>query len=94
MYNARSHAAFSERLGNMMRELRQLQIEGVALKEIYAAQASNGESDEFVAAGTASAEELRQAMFVADSYIDWLTGGAQVPQEDRRPITTAFLQSQ
>ena len=93
MYNARSHAAFSERLGIMMRELRQLQIEGVALQEIYAAQALSGEAEEFGDAGTATAEELRQAMVVTGSYLDWLTGAAMSPQEDRRPSTTAFLQS-
>tara|TARA_Y100001973_G_C5209218_1_gene344270 strand:+ start:13543 stop:13827 length:285 start_codon:yes stop_codon:yes gene_type:complete len=93
MYNPRAHAAFTERLGNMMRELRQLQIEGVALKEIYVAQALSGESEEFTDAGTATVDELRQAMSVANSYVDWLTGNNQTPQQDRRPVTTAFLQS-
>lgn len=92
MYTERQHAALAERVGNMMRELRQLQIEGVALHEIYAAQAESGESPEFTDSGPATAAELKQAMAVSGSYLEWLTGAAQPTQEDRRPVTTAFLQ--
>ena len=93
MYESQQHAALAERLGNFMRELRQLQIESVALREIYNAQAAGGESSAFVDLAPATADELREAMEVSDSYLAWLTGAAPVSQEDRRPVTTAFLQA-
>ena len=91
-YSPRQHLSFAERLGNTMRELRQLQIESVALQEIYATQTSAGTSPDFVDLDGVSADELRAAMDVAESYLAWLTGAAQAAQEDRRPVTTAFLQ--
>jgi len=91
-YSPRQHLAFAERLGNMMRELRQLQIESVALQEIYASQTGSGVSPDFADLDGVSADELRAAMEVTESYLAWLTGAAQATQEDRRPATTAFLQ--
>ena len=92
MYTAREHAAWVERLGNMMREVRQLQIEGGDLKEIHVTQGENGDAAAFTDVGPASKQEQLDGMDVADSYIDWLTGAAQPTQADRRPVTTAFLQ--
>ena len=92
MYTSKEHAAFAERLGNFMRELRQLQIESVALQEIYAAQALLGESSDFVDVGYASVQELKDAMDITASYLSWLDGSTQPAQENRRPATTAFLQ--
>ena len=94
MYSAKQHWAFAERLGNMMRELRQLQIEAVALQEIYTTQAQGGASNEFSDVDLASADELRSGVNVTASYLRWLTGEGATTQEDRRPVTTAFLQVQ
>ena len=93
MYTPREHAGFGDRMGNAMRDLRQLQIEFTALGEIYIAQAEGGESAEFVDVGPATADELRQGMAVGGSFLNWLTGLAQTTQEDRRPVTTAFIQA-
>ena len=93
MYSEREHAGWVARLGNYMRELRQLQIEGVALTEIHAAQGESGASPAFSDVGPASVAEQMKGMEVVDSYLDWLTGAAQPTQEDRRPATTPFLQT-
>ena len=94
MYTPRQHVVFSARLANFHRELRQLQIEGVALGEIYAAQTANGEVAEFVDSDVATVDELRAGMGVAGSYLSWLTGASVEPQEDRRPVTVPFLQTE
>ena len=94
MYSERQHYGYVKRRGNAMRELRQLQIEFVARGEICEAQAASGSAVEFKAIDGVSSEEMTAAMEVGQSYLGWLTGGAQAEQADRRPATTAFLQTE
>ena len=75
-----SHAKFVDRAANWARAIRQLQIEQVALQEIYATQANAGTSPDFVDLDGVSADELRAAMDAAESYLAWLTGAAQAAQ--------------
>ena len=83
---------FHERAGNWAREARQLQIEQVALEEIYVNQAASGTSADFVDIGDVSADELRELMAVITSYGQWLTGSDAPAQENRRPSTVPFIQ--
>ena len=88
-----SHAKFVDRAANWARAIRQLQIEQVALQEIYKAQADNGASSDFVDFGDTSADELRDLMEVVESYGEWLDGSGNPTQKDRRTATVPFIQS-
>ena len=89
MYN---HLKFVDRVANWQRAARQMQIDQVALEEIWASQAAAGTSPEFVDVGDVSADELRAAVETSSDFGKFLTGAAAVETRDRRPSTVPFIQ--
>ena len=89
MYN---HLKFVDRVANWQRAARQMQIDQVALEEIWASQAAAGTSPDLVDIGDVSADELRAAVETISDCGKFLTGAVAVETRDRRPSTVPFIQ--
>jgi len=93
MYTARQHQHFGERCGNSARDMRQQQIETVALNEIRTYSAEGGTAPEYQDTSENTAAELTAYCEFLAEFGDFLTGENPVVQKDRRPVTTPFLQT-